>query len=404
MNEALAEQSKRPRKRRWARVLGIFLLLLLANGLWQGLRYPPLQYDPTPHPQSTEFSNQSGNLKVNANQAFLRKDTGKHFVYRAFGPEPDFLFVAESTGWTGEVVIENIHPQSDLQLANGVTASRVGLELRLKFTLGANQNCAVAVKMPKSITTKFAVIGDGGGRGEMAWCFKRAADLGAQFILHLGDIAYIDADFDSGAKIWNQSPIPIYTAVGNHDFHGGHRYRFKFFMKHFAPLNSAFNLNGLWFLSLDTAADTVPAWGGERGDLLEWFEELPKEQREQVIVYTHKPLLDPRVMLGQRKEKGAHALNRSGEANWLRAKAKELGVNAWLCGHIHHSFDFSDQGLHTIIAGEGLGANGDSARILLGEFRAQQSPDFSWAQLNMPADAHGWGLTPPDNISWWPLD
>ena len=400
MSEALPDSNTSRRDARpWRRIglkLGLALVVVLVHGLWHGLRFPPLQYDPGPLPTANEVDR----LEIEAIGAYLRQEP-EGIVLRAFSPEPQIVFSTGKKGWSGEVLLENIHPEIDF-LHDDFLVCRPGLTSHIEINLPPHASTRLELKFPPRRTISFAVIGDGGGRGEIAWCFKRASDLNADFVLHLGDIAYNADDFASASRIWNESDIPIFTAVGNHDFHGNGEKRHRFFMENFGPLNSAFKLNDVWFLNLDTAADSFPASGGYRGDFLDDFAEKMTSDTGQLIVFSHKPLFDPRVLLGQLAPEDSHGLDRKREANWLREQLLELNAQALLCGHLHYSYDFNDHGLRTLIAGEGLGANGDSSRILMGEISAGQTPVFHWELLEMPIDAHGWGVSTPTAISWWP--
>ncbi|MDP6849788.1 MAG: metallophosphoesterase [Planctomycetota bacterium] len=369
---------------------GIFVLaaaLVLIHGLDHGLRFPPLQFDPTP----ISFSGEVAGLEVIAEGAFLRKDS-EGVVLRAFTPEPTLSFYSEE-GWRGQVLLENTHPEARFE-NNPFLISREDLAARLEVNLPAGESATVQLRFPTREKTRFAVIGDTGGRGESAWGFRRAAELGADFVLHLGDISYSAADFPAAAITWNKSPIPVYTAIGNHDFRGHVDSPIQFFQEHFGPLNGFFELNGAWFLNLDTAADTVPAWGGERGKTLERFSRIQRKEGVPLFVWTHRPLADPRVQIGERSLEDAHALNRRAEARWLRNQLVKLGATTLFAGHIHQSFDFEDQGLRTFIAGEGLGANGEASKILICEWSANHHPTFRFEPLNMPPSSHGPETTP----------
>ena len=363
-------------------IFGLVAALLLIHGLDQGLRFPPLQFDPAPIILEAEVDG----LQILAEGAYLRRDT-ENLVLRTFVPEPRIEFRAKEA-WAGNVLLENIHPDAHFE-SNPFLIFRGGMTSQIEIQLPAGESAILQLHFPEGESSRFAVIGDSGGRGEAAWGFTRAAELGAEFVLHLGDISYSSADYPAATHVWNESPIPIYTAIGNHDFRGFGESPIQFFQEHFGPLNSTFKLNGAWFLNLDTAADTVPAWGGERGKTLEQFARLRGKETGPLFVWTHRPLADPRVQTGERTLENAHALNRTHEADWLRNQLLELKTTALFAGHIHHSFDFDDHGLRTLIAGEGLAANGESAQILLGEWSPTAPPRLWFEPLNMPETAHG---------------
>ena len=105
-----------------------------------------------------------------------------------------------------------------------------------------------------------------------------------------------------------------------------------------------------------------------------------------VVVFTHKPLRDPR-------EGESHSIPGM-EYRFLHGHLKRLGVDTILVGHIHIKEEFDDDGIRTLISGQGL-AHADLivdrpiAEILLGDV----SPDsgkvsYHWAPLEMPFEMH----------------
>lgn len=376
------------------RRLLLLVLLLLGAGvvlsLAQGLRYPPLQFDPPPWPQ--EAVSPAG-WRAEGLGAYLRREAeADRPVFRAFVPEPAVVLKG-TRGGEVRLRMENLHPEAVLENAGDVTETVDGLQREVVLDLPFGAVRTLRWRFPARDRYRFVAFGDAGGAGELEFCLRRAAELGADFVLHLGDLAYRHDDFPNAARRFLASPLPVYVAVGNHDFHGGHRYRFRFFQEHFGPLNSWFELGGVFFLNLDTAGDTIPPWGGGRGRLLREVRRVREARPEPPLVaFTHRPLNDPRVLQGLRDH--PHALNRRTEADWLRRTLLDLGAVALLAGHIHESHDFDDGGLRTIISGEGLGQRGDAARILVGEYAPGEPPEFHWEPLQMPENLRGRDLIP----------
>lgn len=372
------------------RLLILAFCALLVAGFLQdrGLRYPPLQLEPASAPTAGTLTE---GLGVAALGAILvpHQETP---TLRAFVPEPNFQLQVGPQGWEGKVRLENIHPEAEVQ-AEGLTFQRNGLTLVFSGVTEKALTWDIQVSLPARKIWRFAAIGDGGGQNEMAWCFQRAAELGAHFILHVGDLAYTDADADAAATTWNASPIPIYTAIGNHDFHGGHRNRWQFFQDSIGPRNSRFTVGEVTFLNLDTAADILPANGGRRGELLDQIATERKASLESgdllspLVVFTHRPLSDPRVLRGKRAADNAHALNRERERQWIHQSLLEIQTTALIAGHIHRSADFDDHGLRTLLSGDGLGQRGNKSRILLGEFSPGKAPIFRFEPLDFPASS-----------------
>lgn len=368
---------------------GLGLAGLAAYALHRGLRYPPLQFDPKPLPE-VGFS--ALGWRVQAEGAYFRDQAAGLLAFRACAPEPAFTFQG-TRGGPARLIVENVHPEAELELPAGLAPAAVrtearGLERHLEFELPFGAVYTLRYRFPERARYRFAAFGDAGGGRELDWCFARAGALGADFILHLGDIGYRETDMADAVDAFRAAPVPVYAAVGNHDFHGGERYRYRAFQREFGPLNSAFTLGGVAFLNLDTAADLLPPSRGQRGRLLRGF--APPEGTP-VVAFTHRPLEDPRLLEGKRDK--AHALNRAREKEYLYERLRGCGA-VLLAGHIHASFDFVHQGLRTIIAGDGLGQRRERAQILIGEFAPAAAPEFRWEPLAMPEELRGRDLEP----------
>ena len=92
----------------------------------------------------------------------------------------------------------------------------------------------------------FASIGDSGGNHELSWCLKRSAELGAEFLLHLGDFNYQDGDYERAIDLFHNAPIPCYITIGNHDFHDSGLLHHQF-TDYLGPFNSVFSLGNVRF-------------------------------------------------------------------------------------------------------------------------------------------------------------
>ncbi|HEX9794166.1 MAG TPA: metallophosphoesterase, partial [Planctomycetota bacterium] len=234
---------------------------------------------------------------------------------------------------------------------------------------------------------RFAAFGDAGGRTALRWGLQRAAELGADFVLHVGDFYYADGDVEGAAAALRDAAVPVYAAIGNHDFHGGHRNRHREFTDAIGPRNAYFALGGVLFANLDTAADTVPAGAGRRGDVLAALPGraslMTLDAPTPLVVFTHRPLDDPRVVDGSRE--ASHALNRRAEAEWLRDFVLGVGDVDWIAGHVHASHAFEHDGLRQWVAGDGLGLRGEQARILVGDWTPGGAVSLRFEPLAMPA-------------------
>ena len=84
----------------------------------------------------------------------------------------------------------------------------------------------------------------------------------------------------------------------------------------------------------------------------------------------------------------------SPEYSYLHDEFTRLGVDTLLAGHIHIKEELDDQGIRTIISGQGL-AHADLivdhpiAEILLGDVTPEaDGVHYHWAPLLMPFEAH----------------
>jgi predicted phosphodiesterase len=287
---------------------------------------------------------------------------------------------ATSGDW--RVEISNLHPDAVIEsetadlsearnnLARTVQGTAAGTSFRWRF--------------PRADRYRFAAIGDTGGGHELRWVLTRAEALGADFVLHMGDFNYGKGEYLGSVAAFDEAGIPTYVAIGNHDFYEGFNSVHPLFRQHIGPRNASFELGGIQFINVDTAAGFVPAGSGHRGTFLEGLDR--HEDIRDVVVFTHKPLRDPR-------EGHGHSVPGM-EYGFLHRELKRLGVDTMLVGHIHIKDDFDDDGIRTLISGQGL-AHADLivdrpiAEVLLGDV----TPDgdkvaYRWAPLEMPFEMH----------------
>ena len=231
---------------------------------------------------------------------------------------------------------------------------------------------------------EFAVIGDTGGGSELNWALKRAKELNAQFLLHLGDFNYSDGEYQAAIEEFNQSPIPTYITIGNHDFHDNGLI-YQRFLNELGPMNHAFELAGTRFINLDTAADFFPMNSGHRGKLIETLSQQKKFNGEQVF-FSHRPLKDPRPH-------DDHEIGGINEIEWLSNSINDLGGKHYLHGHVHHSAEIDFNGLKQLSVGEGLGHEDlvrqkQVAKLLLTKVEPAMPLAHRWVDLNMPWKLH----------------
>jgi len=347
----------------------------------KGVRYPPVQFEPATRPVTAHAA--SGSM-ITAQGAYAQAVDGDLVRLRAFAMEPEITV----TPGAFELRVENIHPESEMSIAGpaqGISESRHGLTRILTGT--SSGVTRLQWRFPRPERFRFAAIGDTGGGRELAWAIQRAHALGAEFLIHLGDFNYVDGDFERSVRNLNAASIPTFAAIGNHDFHDGWRSVHGYFTRYIGPRNSVFRLGRVRFVNLDTAADSIPPYRGERARLL--ADLAPARPDSPLVVFTHRPFSK---IKGQDDWPQDHNVRGPGEAAWIRRQLVDHGVTELLAGHVHINAELLDSGIKTYITGQGL-AHADlivghqTARILLGEADGT-SVSYRWAPLAMPVSYH----------------
>ncbi|HJP08610.1 MAG: metallophosphoesterase [Arenicellales bacterium] len=353
----------------------------------RGVRFPPLRFDPDPVPRSARHSRLG--FGAQGNGAYFQREDEDQLVWRAFVPEPILR-----TNGTFTLRVGNIHPQAHLTVEGEVSLFSEKAQGLFRQVTGRTDNGAAILRwtLPHNESYRFTAIGDTGGDRELAWALERSQQLGAHFILHLGDIYYQLGDYDRAVAALAGSPLPVYTTAGNHDVHKGLDWSLADqFLSRIGPTNSTFQLGGIQFVNLDSAADTIPWSGGGRGRLLRALPALADNPGiRDYVVFTHRPISDPRPVDSRPSD---HSIKRLGEDNWLYKELTRRGVSNVLNGHIHNTFEVEDRQLNVWIAGEGL-AHRDIvhgrqvARILVGDVTPGQAVGYRWEELAMPFESH----------------
>lgn len=379
----------RASRRRFLALAGFGLVAGGSGGYaWhRGMRYPPpllAGTGPVTHASA-------GSVQLAAEGAAFQGMDGEAFRYRAFVPEPSFQASGDG-GRETAIIVENLHPGARLEPgtgSRGMDESRQNLERTVTLAPAPGGEAAISWRFPKTGQYRFAAIGDSGGGTELQWVLRRAAELGADFLIHLGDLYYEKGDFDRAAENLAQADIPVYAAIGNHDFHDGWEVLYPEFHRVAGPSNSIFTLGGIEFVNFDTAADFIPAERGRRARILGALQPLDAASVRDRVAFTHMPLRDPDA-------ERSHAVGRRSEARWIRQRLLATGTRNLLVGHIHIKEEFDDQGLHTYITGQGLAhadligpqAYRQYAEILLGDVEPGEPVRYRWQSLKMPFEAH----------------
>ncbi|MFZ0486332.1 MAG: metallophosphoesterase [Arenicellales bacterium] len=353
----------------------------------RGIRFPPLDLV-SDGPRTAWHAHGS---QVSARGAFFRGMDGDSFRFRAFVPEPAFK-VSGAGSRTAHIVVENLHRESRLDVDTAAAApgtmneERDNLVRIVSVKPAAGTETGFSWRFPKQQQYRFAAIGDSGGGTELHWVLKRAAQLGADFLVHLGDLYYEKGDLNRALANFGSADIPAYVAIGNHDFSDNWHAKYPVFHRLIGPGNWVFTLGGVEFVNFDTAALFIPAVRGARARLIQGLQAVgPASAIRDRVAITHKPLTDP-------DPKRSHAVG-SSEARWLREQLLSRGTRNLLVGHIHIKDEFDDQGLYTRISGQGL-AHADLivghayAQILLGDVEPGQPVRYQWQPLKMPFGWH----------------
>jgi hypothetical protein len=304
---------------------------------------------------------------------------------RAIAPEP-CIFIKRLEGSTSLKIL-NVASNAILELdgrpSRGIDEEVDGTA-RIVHIRKGNQGATLKWSLPLADGFEFAVMGDTGGGSELAWTLKRAHDLDAQFLLHLGDFNYSEGEYERAIEHFNKAKLPCYVTIGNHDFHTDGLIYHKF-ISQIGPMNHAFELAGTRFINVDTAVDFWPAGSGHRGALFTSLAKAGPFSGEQII-FTHRPLKDP-------KPDDDHEIHGFGEVDWLVRQCHELGIGTFLCGHVHHSAELDYQGLRQITVGEGLGHENlvlqkPVAKIMMASVEPSKKLAHRWVDLNMPWSDH----------------
>lgn len=359
-------------------------LLLVLPALARGLRWPPPHWEPAPAIQRAVGPD---GYAVEADGAIFTGREGDLLVFRAFVPEPVLTVQAGRSGAQVRLRLENLHPEASD--GGWVSAEGGGTCRSYEYSIAGGYRQTLAPQLPARARWRLVAVGDTGAEAELDAFLARAAQLQADFVLHLGDLAYTPGGVEQAAAKFRAAQVPVFTAIGNHDFHDGSHLLHRGFVRGIGPRNGDFTLGGVRVLNLDTAADIWPPSGGERGALLARLAREHFEPARTLLVMTHRPLVDPRpeaVAAGE-----SHALGRKAEADWLRAQMQALGADLLLHGHIHTSLESALDGIPVRIAGGGLGLQLDGSpdpepKLLVIEWAAGAAPalEARWEPLGAP--------------------
>ena len=357
----------------------------LAYSLNRGIRYPTLGLEP--RPLATEFSVSQQSINIRSSDVIqVSQQNEFDIALRAFSAQPS-LTIQSQQSQSIKLKVNNVSPDAELvsDLDNASLKESVnGINRTLTLTLRDAQQAQLRWNLPYEHNFTFASIGDSGGDKELAWCLQRAHDLGAKFLLHLGDFNYQAGDYERSIELFHDSPIPCFISIGNHDFHDS-GVIYPQFLSELGPLNHAFTVGKTRFVNIDTAASMFPYSAGKRGKLLTALA-TANETVSDTVSFTHRPLADP--IAGS-----THDIGNAGERDWLISALKRINSSTLLSGHIHIYDRFNYQGIDNIIAGQGLGhqdilTNSDYSKMVIGEVATDGKVHYHTQTLSMPMELH----------------
>lgn len=164
----------------------------------------------------------------------------------------------------------------------------------------------------------------------------------AVFILHSGDC--VDRGEEDEYQKWvrlfdKHSPVPVFTAIGNHDLYNRGWDRFKDYL---GPSVFRFDYGQCDFTFLDLAAGTTGP------DQMEWIKDILKKHRDKScrFVFGHYPIYEGSFQtpssMGYTQERVA-----------LMAMFDDYNVDYYLAGHKHCWAHEEVRGVDYIISGAG---------------------------------------------------
>lgn len=377
---------KKHLKRRSFLAGGLAVSGLAAYSYHRGLRMPPLRWEPGALKNHFSFPwgsvTASGLINSHA-PLFMDAET----LFRAYSPEPT-LNLSSKENRTTIIAINNISSDAELVLDSAdqsrIVEEKIGITRVLRIDLKANQTLVCKWALPQYADYSFAAIGDTGGGLELEWCIKRAHQLNAKFLLHLGDFNYQAGDYENTVRLLHEAPLPCYVSIGNHDFHDEVT-DFPKFLRSIGPLNHHFVIGNTRFANIDTGASFLPVSSGLRGKL---FAELAQDTQSYAsnIAFTHRPLFDP-------IEGSDHDIGNPRERDWLINALKSNHFTTLISGHIHIQARETVSGIDNLIVGQGLGhqdliTNSDYSKMALGRVNAAGQVHIELASLSMPMDWH----------------
>ena len=352
---------------------------------YRSIRFPRLSWEPKS--LSTNIVLNDGFVEFT--DAIKLTNESTDLAFRAFAPSPK-LIINGSQNKNLKITMSNVAVDARL-VTTGIDLNHIeevidGINRTIKINPQMGKTIELSWELPTLEQYSFASIGDTGGGKELEWCIKRAHELDARFLLHLGDFNYIESDYETTIDLFKNAELPVYVTIGNHDFNANGLVYDKF-LENIGPLNHDFMIGRTRFINIDSAANVLPYHRGLRADLLD---KVAKDKIKHIdaVAFTHRPLHDPREGIDN-----PHDMGDDGERDWLINTLKEINVKTLLSGHLHIFDRTTFNGIDNIIAGQGLGHkdimnNKDSSIMLIGNVDKDGTIEYKLENLAMPMELH----------------
>ena len=321
-------------------VLSLALLIDLGARLFEDRRIALrtlMILDPPPSP--AVFRLDGHTLSVTG--ALVQDIQPEHFTLRAWAPTPTIQVIKPDGAGQVTLRLENLPRRVHLDASGPVDEDHQGLTHILHFAPQVTRHLAFT-DAEREVT--FAVLGDTGDSAIFSAALHMAANAGADFLIHVGDLLYRDEQIANLATILAISPLPVFVVRGNHDYRNTARINF---MHRLAPPYYSFQMGGASFIILDNGADYVPTFW-RRSTQYQWLTDALRVARDgPLFVAMHIPPFDPRA--GPRQA----PMRDKAFAQQLMRDFVAAGVDAVLTGHVHASYIWVRGGIPYVVSGEG---------------------------------------------------
>ena len=174
----------------------------------RGLRMPLMA---EPRHVKHEAWHSEDHFKASADGAFFTGVKGPFLSWRAFTPEPTLKMQGAF-----QVTVDNIHPQAILGQEGDGQIQEESIDGLKRTVLGDTEpgkELRLHWQVPFADSYRFAAIGDTGGGRELDWTMQQAHQLGAQFLLLLGDLYYQPGDDLNVIQNLSRSPVPVLSLI-----------------------------------------------------------------------------------------------------------------------------------------------------------------------------------------------